>query len=361
MLSGYAGTVTFSGADGTVAGFEDHSSVGWFTLNMNLTSQGLTIDTNANISGTGTFTLAGEFTGSITAPTTAGMVCILSCADFIVAGTLSASGNIYLGNGTTGTSFLTVANGGTLNLTDNGSFAGSGSSNVRLGSTSVGQGGVMELAVDKTWTSGVSVYLRTAGNSDNFKIDDGATFDFSGTTFNYNGYNNVCLAVDGAASGIYNYVSLYAGATLKLYNNAVVYGDINTRYTATVTVDTIGSHSGNNATLIMGNGSILVNGAASTQYYGTLDQNTAVSCLNGTEYDANATFLSNVWYIDYWTFGSSYNLTLGAGSGNTIIDVAGSGLPNPYGTNEQFITAPNVFGNGNYTPMLGNDNGWSIG
>ena len=59
---------------------------------------------------------------------------------FIDNGSIGASGPIYLGNRTTGTSLLSIGNGGTLNLSDNGSFAGSGSSNIRVGDSTTGRG-----------------------------------------------------------------------------------------------------------------------------------------------------------------------------------------------------------------------------
>jgi hypothetical protein len=362
MKSAYAGTVTFSGADGTVAAMEDHSTAGWYTFNMNLSSNSLTIDAGANISGTGTFTLTAANTGTIAVP--AGATCILSCADFVINGTLSASGEIYLGNGTTGTSFLSIGNGGTVQLLDTGSFAGSGSSNVRVGDASTG-GGTMLLAVNKTWTSGVSVYLRHAGGSDQFGLAAGSTFDFSGTTVSYTSggttWNNVCLAEDGP-SGIHtNYVTLNAGATLNLYNNAVIQGSLIAQYTASSgQTDTVGSHSGNTASLVLTSTATLSNGQGNTSYFGTLSQNANVFS-NGATYNANIkyTSINGNWFGDGWIFGSSYGLTLSGGA--TDLEITGTGLPNPYSTSQALIYVPyGVTGANNWTGHI-NDNNWSLG
>jgi len=292
MHGGYEGTVTFGVAD-TLGTLYDSSNDGWFTFNAAVAASGLTVDTGANFAGTSTFTLASGGTGTVSVPS--GQTFIISCSDFIDNGSISASGRIYLGNGTSGTSFLSIGNGGTLNLSDNGSFAGSGSSNIRIGDSTTGHG-TLEVAANKTWTSSVSVYLRTAGGSDEFSIDSGATWDFSGATFGYNGFTSVCLAEDGVASGLTNYVTLRAGATLNLFGNAVLNGSLWVYFQGSTVTDTIGTHSGSTATMIMNNvNATLTFGATG---FGQLLQNTNVTW-NGGAYNAIISFNAGSWSIDY--------------------------------------------------------------
>jgi hypothetical protein len=316
---------------------------------------GLSVTAGMWWGGNSTLTYTGG-SGTINVPS--GQTFITNCSDFIDNGSLNARGNIQLGNSGS-TAFLSIGNGGSLNLSANGSFAGSGSSNVRVGDRTNG-GGFLSVAASISWTSSVSFFLRGSGQA-SLVIYSGATLDFTNYNFSYADLNS-CLAVNARDN-----VSMKDGSTLDLAGYAVFNGTLSVDFVNGGNKATINDHAGIGRDLVMLslNTSALYIGQGTGSGYGTLNQNTRVVWLGG-EFYTSAYYLAGTgeFFSDNWQFGATNELFIGTGNSYSFtMVVSAHSLPDqsatrqivfvPYG-----VTYPSYW-DGTLTGNPSDTNGWS--